>query len=57
VFSSQCTGSYLRGHVNIYDLCPKEIIPYIGLFGCKKSECVYIKPPLDSDEFTYVVHV
>jgi len=38
----------------MYNVCSLQFIPFVDLFGCKSFERVYMSPPLDDDDYTYV---
>ena len=40
--------------VSIYDVCPPEFIPFVGLSGCKLFERVYMLPPVNCDDYTNI---
>jgi len=40
--------------VDIYEVYLEEITPHVAIVGYKRSERVYMNPPMNSNDFTYV---
>jgi len=55
-YSSKYSTCYLKKILEIYkyDVCVEDLGPHLGVVGCKRLKRVYRKPPIDSEDYTYV---